>query len=294
MRGAMWVNGRVNRFADPMRCPDCARPLSGAVERCPGCGLLLSGPVALELLTTLTAADRLLERLRAASREPAEVPIWSPVAAAATPPYQPSAPAPPPARGLPAVSVPTILLGLGVLCLLVAALIFLVVAWSWLGVGGRTAVLIALTSGAGAAGALLGRRRLRLAAEALTTVALGLLALDVVGAADAGWLGGRLGVGEQAVAVGSAVGAAALLPLCLPNLVGGRPLVVLQVVGPLAWSLAALGLLDLTRHDIVVLVVAVLGSATLVEVGRRWSGRAQVWAAGGLEALWWLALLGRA
>ena len=78
---------------------------------------------------------------------------------------------------------------LGALCLLVAAVIFLAVAWAWLGVGGRTAVLVALTLVTGGLGVTLGRRELRIAAEALTTVSLGLLALDVVGADNAGWLG---------------------------------------------------------------------------------------------------------
>ncbi len=52
-------------------------------------------------------------------------------------------------HGLRPTSVPAILLGLGALCLLVAAVIFLAVAWSWLGVGGRTAVLVGLTVAVG-------------------------------------------------------------------------------------------------------------------------------------------------
>ncbi len=91
--------------------------------------------------------------------------------------------------GLRAASVPTILLTLGALCLLVAAITFLVVAWSWMGVGGRTGVLVGLTGVSAGAGVVLGRRGLRVAAECLTTVSLGLVALDVAGAITAGWLG---------------------------------------------------------------------------------------------------------
>ena len=111
--------------------------------------------------------------------------------------------------GISALSVPKILLGLGALCLLVAAVIFLAVAWSWLGVGGRTAVLAGLTLVSGGLGVWLSRRELRVAGEALTTVSLGLLALDVIGADNAGWLG-DLTVEGLVIAVGSALLAAAL------------------------------------------------------------------------------------
>ena len=59
--------------------------------------------------------------------------------------------------------MPRILLGLGVLCLLVAAVTFLAVAWSWLGVGGRTVVLLLLTATSGGLSVWLSRRDLRLA-----------------------------------------------------------------------------------------------------------------------------------
>jgi hypothetical protein len=100
---------------------------------------------------------------------------------------------PPPAphtRRLSAASVPKILLGLGATCLLVAAVIFLAVAWSWLGVGARTVVLVGLTAATALAGQWLARRDLGVAAQALTAVALGLVALDLAGAWEAGWLGG--------------------------------------------------------------------------------------------------------
>ena len=85
--------------------------------------------------------------------------------------------------------MPQILLALGAGCLLVAALVFLAVTWSVLGVGGRTATLVALTGVAGGLAAWMARRGLRGAAEALALVGYGLLTLDVVGADHAGWFG---------------------------------------------------------------------------------------------------------
>src|SRR4029079_17104880 len=61
-------------------------------------------------------------------------------------------------HGLSAASVPRILLGLGATCLLVAAVVFLAVAWSDLGMGARTAILLTLTAGAAAATGWMARR----------------------------------------------------------------------------------------------------------------------------------------
>ena len=55
----------------------------------------------------------------------------------------PTSPGTPARTGIRSSSVPSILLGLGALCLLVAAVIFLSVAWSRLGVGGRRAFAFA-------------------------------------------------------------------------------------------------------------------------------------------------------
>ena len=48
-------------------------------------------------------------------------------------------------RRLPAASVPVVLLSLGALCLLVAAVVFVAVTWSLLGLTGRTLVLLGVT-----------------------------------------------------------------------------------------------------------------------------------------------------
>lgn len=180
--------------------------------RCPSCGLSLQGPLAAQLFTTLSTADDLLVRLRTASAQPA-VPVGAPVGATTSAPsgLRPGTPTPTPPgvrfpgpSGAPVppvptppfrpervrgASVPKILLALGALCLLVAALVFLAVAWSAMGVAGRTATLVGFTAVTAGLAAWAARRDLRAATESLGVVALGLLAFDLFGARDAGWLG---------------------------------------------------------------------------------------------------------
>ena len=243
----------MTTYADPTRCPDCRSPLPEAPQVCRRCALPLTGPTAIELFTTLQHADRLVAVLRKQA-----APVQSPVPASVgvssqspgsllsdVPPYPaPAGGSLPPARTvarhgsrLTGASVPRILLTLGALCLLVAAVTFLAVAWGWLGVGGRTVVLLALTAGAlGGAGAFT-RRGLRMAAEALTVVGLGLVALDVVGARHAGWLGEVSDAG-LVTTVGAMVAtvALAMLVVTLP-----RPLVSPALLAPFAVLVAGVG-----------------------------------------------------
>ncbi|WP_193665512.1 SCO7613 C-terminal domain-containing membrane protein [Nocardioides kribbensis] len=229
------------RYADPTVCPDCRAPLPPAPAVCPRCDLPLRGSVAADLLSTLTRADLLLERLRA------EAPVLvgasgASAAGGAVDGGRAGSPAgreagaagraglldgvgPLPradradtvpggtderatgratGRGLPAWSVPRLLLGLGALCLLVAAVVFLAVTWSALGVGGRTLTLLGLTVAAGVTADRLARRGLRVGAESLTVVALGLVVLDAVGALSAGWLG-TVGLAGALLACGAAL-----------------------------------------------------------------------------------------
>ena len=86
-------------------------------------------------------------------------------------------------------AVPKILLALGAICLMAAAVVFLVVTWSSLGVGGRTAILLGFTLAMAALTAWSARRGFRGAVEALGLVSIGLLALDLAGAESAGWFG---------------------------------------------------------------------------------------------------------
>jgi hypothetical protein len=166
----------MRRLADPGRCPGCGTPLSTGSLVCAVCALDLGGPLGKELFTTLAHADSLIDRMRrqsAMSQVPGPLPV----------------PGPQPATAVRGSSVPRILLGLGAVCLLVAALVFLAVTWSVMGVGGRTATLVGLTLTTGGLTAWAARRGLRGAVESLGLVTLGLAVLDLYGADNAGWFG---------------------------------------------------------------------------------------------------------
>lgn len=235
-------------LADPTRCPDCRAELGPAPVRCPSCGLPLGGETARRLFATLSTADGLLEALRRErdGARPAALATSRPDGASALLPRA----AVPTGRTrrprLSAATVPQVLLGLGALCLVVAALVFLAVAWSLLGVGGRTAVLLAATAATTAGAALAHRRGLRATAESLSAVVAGLLALDVAGARSAGWLG-EAGTGWTTALVGAVLlvaGAAAAtasrrgVAVTAPR---GGPLVVPQGAAAVGAALAALG-----------------------------------------------------
>ncbi|MCQ1580208.1 SCO7613 C-terminal domain-containing membrane protein [Streptomyces parvus] len=123
--------------------------------------------------------------LLAALRPPAPTaaPGWNPSAWGAPAAGRPGAPAqpwgyvPPKRRSAPR-SAQNVLLTLGGLLLTVAAVAFTLVSWGSMGIGGRSAVLAAVTVGALAAPAVLLRRGLTATAEALAALALVLTLLD--------------------------------------------------------------------------------------------------------------------
>lgn len=172
-------------LTDATRCPSCGGPLV-AVTTCPACGVALSGPTAARLWqVSVSAAEllsersRLLETLRAEARRPA------------TPAVEPP-PAPPAARPTPEWTrrrVQNLLLSLGVGLLAVAAVVFLVVSWSVLGIGGRAVVMTGCTAVAAGAALVTHRRALAATAEAVSLLAVGLALLDAVGARWAGLAG---------------------------------------------------------------------------------------------------------
>lgn len=259
----------MTRFYDPHTCPDCGAPLADDVTRCPACRLPLTGELAQRLGTTLRHADDLLGQLRALARADSSSRLAGVGASWPAPAPASSYPVPPPAdrdeavpRGLRPASVPAILLGLGAVCLIVAAAIFLAVAWSWLGVGGRTAVLLGLTATAVAASRWLGARGLWLAAEALTAVALGMLLVDLAGARAAGWLGGRPWEGLPVAWYGVALAAASLLLM-----VGRARLVVPQLAVVAGTALALVGLDDLGLDHRPLAAAGALGLLGLVHLG---------------------------
>ena len=144
----------MTRYADPTRCPDCGASITPGSASCPVCALSLRGDTARDLFTTLTRADELLTVLRRASTPRAVPTTASLPAAPATPAHHPRA-------RLSSASVPQILLALGAGCLLVAALVFLAVTWSVMGISGRTATLVGFTVVAGVLAAWMARRGLR-------------------------------------------------------------------------------------------------------------------------------------
>ena len=278
------------RYADTTVCPDCRSVLPPAPFRCPTCGLPLQGFLATQLLSTLGEADDLLVRLRAST---VATPATPATPTAPEPPLDPNLPPMPAARskpvrrGLQGSSVPKILLGLGATCLLVAAVIFLAVAWTWLGVGGRTVVLVALTVITGTSGVLLGRRALSVAAEALTTVALGLVTLDIVGAEDAGWFGDiptevlvrLVGLGLLVTGLALSVGTRRRDRLVVPQIAAPAGLaLVLATFDRTSYSVAAVDLVGL---------VSVLSLAGLCAIGRRLAAGVLAWVAGALAAASW-------
>lgn len=209
----------MSTLGDPSICPDCRAPL-GPDLVCTRCGLVLHGAAASALWEHLQQADLLVGELRRAA---------APVAAAAVPAAPvtaggsltaglPSAPPlPVPVLPVPSrrLSVPVVLLGLGGICVLVAAIVFVAVTWSSLGLAGRTVILIGVTAIAVTAAVALTRRGLRGGAETLWLVAHVLLAIDVVAAAvaDLGGLGDldsrHLAGGLGALLLVSAVGVSA-------------------------------------------------------------------------------------
>ena len=235
-----------------------------APEACPRCGYVLDQPAPPPQPRLRLPSSRTPHR----SRPPA-------------PPLAPAAPA----GGLSAASVPKILLGLGATCLLVAAVIFLAVAWSWLGVGGRTAVLVGLTAATALAGQWLARRDLGVAAEALTTVALGLVVLDLFGARHALWL--DVPTDDTFVALLGGALLTVSLVLCLP----ATRLVAPQLAAPLGLGLAVIGIGATTEHPQVLATVAVLAFTALAVLARAVGLVVLPWTAGVGAGLAYLVLL---
>lgn len=295
----------MRTYADARHCPDCGSPLPDTPAGCPACGLPLQGQAAAALFATFQEADRLLAQLRAMPRpatvgapaaEPAPAASGSPPesplpevsgeGAGLPPTGYPTTQAPPPRRGLSGASVPQILLTLGALCLLVAAVTFLAVAWEILGVGGRTAVLVGFTVTAGLLTAWLWRRGLRMAAEALSVVTAGLLTLDLVGASDAGWVG--VHDGGLVLLVGTVLAGAGLAATAATR--DARPLLAPQVVAALGAAVAPVGAMDLTDHISLVMLLAVGALAGLALLAATARLGVLAWLFGPVAAIWWVGL----
>jgi hypothetical protein len=192
-----------------LQCPVCGRPVEDpAPPACRTCGLPAVGQAA-QVMTRIgvtlreIAADRdaLLGTLRVAARGPAPQPVPPPVAPAwqPTPPrprwQQPARPPepipwmsepPPPPRPRRRLSPQEVLLGLGALLLVAAAIAFVAVAWVRLGVGFQAGVMSVVTALACLASAWTARRGLRATEEALAAAGVALLAIDLAAARGLG------------------------------------------------------------------------------------------------------------
>ena len=172
------------------RCPACGWAVpgrAGADTRCPHCGLPQAGPVADELrdvTAALAAVDaerhRLWTRRGQLLTQAQQFGRSGPGARQAGPmvgpQWGPRGPQPHP-EATP-LAVQNVLLSLGGVLLAVAALVFTLISWGHLGIGGRATVLAALTLTAMAVPALLLRRALGATAEVVAFLGLVLLLLD--------------------------------------------------------------------------------------------------------------------
>ncbi len=180
----------------PGHCPGCGELLPELVQtRCPQCALPLTGPQAGALwqldqwlLDALDRRGQLLATLRTQTSVP------DPMAPGPDDPNSDPGRAPgTTTRTGGGGAVRPLLLGLGVLALVAASLVFLSVAWSAVGTTGRVGILAVITVTVLASAVPALRHGLHSTAEALSVLGLALLAGDL-GAAHAFGLFGLDGV----------------------------------------------------------------------------------------------------
>ncbi|MBO9523270.1 MAG: hypothetical protein J7518_17200 [Nocardioidaceae bacterium] len=266
----------MTALLDPTLCPDCRSTLD-AQATCTGCGLRLTGPLAGQLWQTMQRAATLVEALR----------------------RQPSLPAAPPVpvrapRRRTAVSVPFVLFGVGALCLLVAAVVFVAVAWSSLGLGAKTAILLGVTTGLGLVAVTLTQRALRGGAETFWLVTAVLVVIDLAAAYGAGLLGfddvaPRHAVATVGIALLALGTAASLLARTTPlralhGMTGVATTGALVLAAAEAWTLEGYHVRPLAT------VASVLVAAGSVPLARALRLAGPAYGLGGVAVLGWLAL----
>lgn len=191
------------------------------------------------------------------------------------------------------MSVPLVIFALGGLCLLVAATVFVAVAWGQLGLTGRTLVMTGLTLLFVVAALVVTRRRLRGASETLWVIALAMLIIDLVAGHAAGFpgLGGlsARGTAEVTGVVIAVAGAAASAyagrrlqaPLVGGQVLAGFGLLAATAAGP--WTAGHAGVATLLTIPVLLLLGAGSRRADLQGVAGT---------AAGLAAVSWLILIG--
>ncbi|MER5708252.1 hypothetical protein [Streptomyces sp. NPDC002122] len=171
--------------------------------------------------------------------------LYPPVAAAARPWAGSGVAAPPrPGGGPVADSTPrsaqNVLLTLGGTLLTIAAVAFTLVSWGSMGIGGRAAVLLVVTSAALAAPVALLRKGLVSTAESVGALGLVLMVLDAY-ALHRVALAGTDGLGYTAVAAAVLAGAWTAYGSVLPRLRIPRPVAVVAAQLPLPLGVLAAG-----------------------------------------------------
>lgn len=245
--------------------------------RCQRCGLLLVGQDAERLYALLAQADAELDRLREQSTSPdPAAPTDAAGAAGAAKPMAPPAvgqPARPPRR----ITTGSVLLALGALLLVVAAVVFVAVTWGALSQTARTLLLLSVTIAVGAAALWCVWRTLRASSEALWGVAVALLLVDLAAAYEAGLFGlDRLSVGGflSLVAVLLAAPSAAAGVLARSRWAvhddGGRPALVVAELAVVGGALAAVAALQSDwQPDVAWLPIASLALLVTAALGAR-------------------------
>lgn len=306
-------SARRPRFFDPGRCPDCGTPINAPAPRCARCGLLLTSANADQLAGQLAAADQTMARLRLESQAAAQQAAAEPAAAQWTAAPMAAVTGPPPAGGMsalfplatpaaahsrrwPAMSGAAVVLGLGGLCMLVAAIVFISVSWGSLSLGAKAATLAAITVALALASEAVTRKGLRGSAETLWASTLLDLALDLWAIHRADLAGLHSVDARGFAAVGAVLVAAAALASTVatrrPPL--RRPLVSAQVIlGGAAYlgllcALASTGASAWLQSGI-----AVMGMTALAILARVTGLRVTAWVCGLAAAQSWLDLVGR-
>ncbi|WP_214325734.1 SCO7613 C-terminal domain-containing membrane protein [Nonomuraea sediminis] len=222
-----------------VNCPECGLGLGGPVAACPRCGLPLTGPVAAELWQV--DQELAAVRSRVAGLEARRTHLLGLLrverAAPPAPIAQAGAPRQAAATEVSRWVVQNVLLVLGGLLLTVAAIVFTVVSWGHLGIGGRAAILGGITAVTLAVPALPFRRGLTATAETVAVLGLALIGLDGYAAHQIGLFGDVAGdayaAGVVAVVALAAAGYGRVLPLRIPPPVA---VVLAQVPLPLAFN----------------------------------------------------------
>lgn len=274
---------------DAFHCPDCnayAGPAvaDGGTRACRLCRLPLDGP-EMEELRELDAELGAVEARRAELHRRRAVLIGALRARRPAPPGA-AAGGGAPLADAPPQSAQTALLTLGGMLIVVAGLVFTLVNWGRFGIGGRAAVLTALTVLALAVPLALRRRGLDATAETASAVGVALVLLDAYAAraADLGGLSAANGAGYwAAVTALAALGTAVYGRLTRSALMPYAALLLLQCPAPLAAAAQhahATGLAYALLAAAVANLAVALRMPVALGAAGGWTGAAGVLAAG--------------